>query len=192
MRDIGAANITASEASTIRPVFFLKLAFDSGEVNLHSLLGDIAWGGDTYSGVGTIGAIGTVTEDSELGRNPLTLTLSGLPTSLISILFNEQYQGRLATVYLGYQDANGVLVADPVILHRGLMDSPVFQQDSSLNVSLNVESRFARWDQPLIRRYNNADQQSLYPGDKGLEFVTQATDQQIAWGTKLQTGVTPG
>ena len=50
---------------------------------------------------------------------------------------------------------------------------------------LTVESRFAAWDRPLVRRYNNADQQTRYPGDKGLEFVEQTAEKQIVWGAKL-------
>lgn len=186
-KDIDLDVITASSASAIFPVFFVSLGFDSGAVNLHTQLGDITVGATTYTGVGQIGGIGTITEDSELGRSPITLTMSGLPTDLLSLLFNEQYQGRLATVLLGYLDTagSGQLLADPTIVYRGLMDSPVFQQDSSLAIALNVENRFAKWDTPLMRRYNNADQQARFPGDKGLEFVAQTTDIQIAWGTQL-------
>jgi hypothetical protein len=187
-RSINAATQAASGASTIRPVLFVKLAFDSADINRHSELGDITWGDDTYIGVGALGSVGAVTEDSVLGRTPLTIGLSGLPTSLVSLLFNERYQGRKATVYLGYRDTTTMqLVADPVILHRGLMDSPTIQQDSQLAIALNIENRFAQWDTPLIRRYNNADQQALFPGDKGMEFIAQTADLQIAWGTQLVT-----
>jgi hypothetical protein len=62
------------------------------------------------------------------------------------------------------------------------MDTASISQGEQISVSVNLESRFAAWDKPNVRRYNNADQQSRYPGDKGLEFVEQTTDRQINWG----------
>lgn len=186
-RDINAATEAASSADVIQPILFVKLAFDSGDVNFHSGIGPITWDGDTYTGAGRFGSINRVDEDSELSRTPITLNLSGLQSGstseLVSALLNEHYQGRTATVYLGYLDTTtGVLVDDPIIIYRGLMDTPAFDQGETLSISLNIESRFSRWDSPLVRRYNNADQQALYPGDTGLQFVEATTEKQIVWG----------
>ena len=43
-------------------------------------------------------------------------------------------------------------------------------------------SRFAAWDKPQPRRYNNSSQQSRYPGDLGLQFIEQATYKTVIWG----------
>jgi hypothetical protein len=186
-RDINAATEAASSAEVIQPILFVKLAFDSGDVNFHSGIGPITWGGDTYTGAGRFGSINRIDEDSELSRTPITLSLSGLQSGstseLVAALLSEHYQGRTATVYLGYLDtASNTLVDDPIIIYRGLMDTPAFDQGETLSISLNIESRFSRWDSPLVRRYNNADQQALYPGDTGLQFVEATTEKQIVWG----------
>lgn len=187
-RDLSATNEAAAQADTIAPVLFLDLGFDSGAVRVHSWLGNITWGGNTYTGVGMLGQVNTIEEDSELARTPLSLTLSGIPTSMISVLLNDHYQGRTATLYLGYLGTDTLqLVDDPFILYRGRMDTPEIDQGETLTITLSVESRFAAWDRPQVRRYNNADQQSRYPGDLGLGFVEQSTEKQIAWGTQLKT-----
>lgn len=183
-RELDPAIEAASAAETIHPVLFAKLEFPDGDVMVHSEIGDLAFGGDTYTGIGVLGSVGNVEEDSELSRTPITLTLSGIPTTLVAILLNQQYQGRQATLYLGYLDSSRVLVADPTIIYRGRMDTAKIQQGKELAVTVSVESRFAAWDRPNIRRFNNADQQSRYPGDVGLQFVEQATDKQIVWGQK--------
>lgn len=193
-RNISSANQTASQADTIHPVLFVELMFDSAPVRFHSELGDIAWVGNTYTGTGVLGQVSAADEDSELARTPITLSLSGLPidnpdgeSELISVLLNEQYQGRQATVYLGYLDlTTRELVDDPFILYRGRMDTPQVELGESVGIQLNVESRFAAWDRARGRRYNNADQQSLYPGDRGLEFVEQSVGKEIVWGQKLR------
>lgn len=174
-----------SEAATNHPIYFVKLKFDSADVNLHSGLGDIIFGGDTYTGAGSIGAISGIEETVELGRSPVTLTMSGLPTTLIAALLNEQYQGRRATIYLGYMNMTTYqLVEDPVVIHRGLMDTPDFNQGKELAISLKVESRFAQWDNPKVRRYTNEDQRSRYPTDTGFQFVESSVEKAIYWGQK--------
>jgi hypothetical protein len=185
-RDIDASTQAAAEAATIHPVLFVKLEFDSGDVLVHSELGDLSFGGDTYTGIGQLGSIGTAEEVSDLSRTPISLTLSGIPLSLHSALLNEYYQGRRGTVYLGYLDlTTRQLVADPTIIYRGRIDTDDIQQDQTFTITLSMENRFASWDRPLTRRYNNADQQGRFPGDKGLQFVEQSTEKDVVWGGKL-------
>lgn len=185
-RQIESATETASETSAPLPVWFVKLEFDGGDVNLHTRLGDISWGGDTYVGAGGLGSIGAVDEESDLARSTLELQLRGLPTDILSAVANEHYQGRTATLYLGYLDATtNQLVDDPVVLYRGRMDACQIEQGETLTVTLSVESRFAAWDTPRVRRYNDGDQQSRFPGDKGMEFVEQTVGKQIVWGQKF-------
>src|SRR5688572_11897830 len=119
-RDLNPATETASQAETIHPVLFVKLEFPDGDVLVHSELGELSFEGDTYTGVGILGNVGTVEEDSELARTPLALTLSGIPISMISVVLNQHYQGRPATLFLGYLDLTAnTLVDDPLILYRG-------------------------------------------------------------------------
>jgi hypothetical protein len=182
-RDIDPATAAAAAAAAILPVAFLKAEFDGGNVCLHSRLGSIAFGGDTYAGVGTLGAIDTADEVSDLSMTSISLTLSGLPVDIISTLLNEQYQGRRATLSLGYLDATTrQLVGAPFILFRGIMDTADFDRGKTFAVTLSVGNRFAAWNQPKTRRYNNADQQSRYPSDRGLEFIEQTTNKTVVWG----------
>lgn len=182
-RSISNANAAASSAPVIAPVWFVKLEFDDGPVCLHTQLGTLSFGGDEYTGAGDIGAISTMEEDSELSRSTLTLSLSGLPGDIISVVLNEQYQGRNATVFLGYLNPDTMQLVDtPLIVYRGRMDTASTEQGETLSVGLSVESRFAAWDRPLVRRYNNADQQARYPGDRGLEYVEQTAEKQLIWG----------
>lgn len=182
-RDITSTTLAAAAAPTVHPVLFVKLALDAGTVLVHSELGDISFGGDTYTGIGKFGGMGAAEESSDLSRTPISLTLSGIPNDLIAIVLGQYYQGRRATVFLGYLDlTTRVLVDTPTILYRGNIDAADIQQDKTCTVTISVESRFAAWDKPLVRRYNNSDQQSRYPGDLGLQFIEQTADKQIIWG----------
>lgn len=184
-RTLSPANAAAAQADTVYPVYFLKLQFDAGAVCLHTGLGDITTGGDTYTGAGALGGIGAVDEDADLARATLELTLRGLPADLLSAVLTEHYQGRPATLSLGYLDPTTRQLADPpLVLYRGRMDAAAAEQGEELAVRLTVESRFAAWDRPNVRRYTHADQQLRFPGDRGLEFVAQTTDKPLFWGQR--------
>ncbi len=184
-RGLDSATLAASTAPEFTYSYFLKLEFDGGDVCLHAGLGNIVYGGDTYIGAGGIGTIGTAEENADLSRSTLSLQLRGLPNDLLAIILNEHYQGRTATLSVGYFDrTTNQLVADPTIIYRGRMDKPTVSRGKTCTVNLTVESRFASWDRPLVRRYNDADQQLRYPGDKGLEYVEQIVERQIFWGQK--------
>lgn len=182
-RDLNPDTLAAATASTIHPVLFLKAEFDDGDVAIHSELGTLTFGGDDYTGVGILASVSSAEEVSDLSLTQISLTLSGLPLTLVSILFNQQYQGRLATLYLGYLDlTTRVLVDTPTVLFRGLIDTADFEQGSTFAVSISIGSRFAAWNNPQTRRYNNADQQNRYPTDKGLQFIEQTTHKTVIWG----------
>ncbi len=181
-RDIDAATLSASQSAAIHPVLFVELLFDGGAVRFHSELGEIVTGGNTYTGTGRLGSVSPVQEDTELARSTLSLSLSGLPTDIVAAVLNESFQGRRATLSLGYFDTANQLVADPVVLYRGRMDTVSIEQGQDLTVTISVESRFAAWDRPLERRYNDADQQARYPGDLGMQFVEQAVNKELFWG----------
>ena len=176
--------IAAAIASDIRPVIFLQMQFDDGNVNLHSELGTISFNGDTYIGVGTLGQISATNEVSDLSVGAMSLTLSGLPTSEISLFLTEQYQSRIATLFLGYLDlVKHTLVDTPTVIYRGLMDTADYSIDKTTTITISIGNRFAAWDTPNIRRYNNSFQQSLYPGDTGLQYIEQTTNKTIIWGS---------
>lgn len=188
-RDAAALTLTASAQPLVHPVLFAKLEFDGGMVLAHTRLGPLTWGGDTYLGVGQFGGVSPAGEPSDLSRSTLSLTLSNIPGDMGALVLNEHFQGRRGTLFLGYLDeTTQQLVADPAITYRGLMDNAkITQSGQTFAVTVNLESRFAAWDKPVVRRYNSAFQQSVYPGDLGLAFVEQAAEKQITWGQKLQT-----
>jgi hypothetical protein len=186
-RDVDSATLSAAEQDVIHPVLLAKLEFDSGDVLAHSRLGPLTFGGDTYSGVGQFGGVTPAEESSDLSRTTLNLTLSNIPGDMGAIALGEHYQGRTATLYLGYIDPDTQqLAGDPVILYRGRMDTMDVEQGDTFTVTVGIESRFAAWDKPAVRRYNNADQQARYPGDRGMEFAEQSAEKQVVWGGKLQ------
>jgi hypothetical protein len=183
-RDLDSATAAASQADAIAPIALVKLEFSSGDVRLHTWLGDITFDGEVYTGAGALAFIGPIDEDSDLTRNTLEMGLRGLPSDIVSIALNENFQGRPATVYVGYLETDAMELAGPPAEFGYKMDYPTISVGKECQVRLVVEDEFAVLDKARTRRYNNADQQAQYPGDRGLEFVEQTVEKQIFWGQK--------
>ena len=182
MRDIAAATTTASAGEIVRPITFVRLDFSSGLLLAHSAIGEISFSGETYSGVGHLGSVDGVSENMETTPAGLKLTLSGIPTELISVALGEDYQGRDARVYLGFVDSDYALVDTPVLMFRGRLDYMDLQIGETATITVVAQNRLADWDRPRVRRYNHEDQQDRFPFDVGFEFVPRMVDVAIVWG----------
>ncbi len=184
-RGLDTLNEAAIDASKVISVLFAELNFPSGMVRVHSAIGTITWGGNSWLGVGQFGRVDGLTEEAELSRKTVTYTLTGIPNDLIAIVLGENYQGRTAKVYIGFFNTTTYqMIAEPELLDSGLMDVTVIDESQECSVSITAESRIASWSRPLVRRYTDAEQQARYPGDKGLEFIAQASQKEIVWGRK--------
>lgn len=181
-RDITTAVKNHVAGSQVRgAVTLVRLAYDSGTTLLNSSDRDIVYDSETYLGVGDHGSVTAIEESSQLQANGISLTLSGIDTTLISDALNEDYQGRDARVYMCFFDSDWSLIADPLLIFRGRMDTQDISLGQNASISLTIESRLIDWERPRVRRYNNEDQQNAYSGDKGLEFVAQMVEKEIIW-----------
>ena len=74
------------------------------------------------------------------------------------------------------------LVAQPIRLFSGRMDTMDTEVGDTATITVTAESRMVSWDKARVRRYNNEDQQNRYPGDRGFEFVSQMVEKNLLWG----------
>jgi hypothetical protein len=80
------------------------------------------------------------------------------------------------------------IIADPVGPWTFRMDTMGGSIGQEAYVTLTAERRLADWDRRRARRYNDADQQSEYPGDVGMQYVESLQDKEIVWGNWSSTG----
>lgn len=180
-RDISAPNEAVLNDDVIRPIVLAKLEFGGGTVYVNNSPIMLTFGGNNYDGVGNFGGVSKVSETASIQSTSLELSLSGVDPALVSIALNENYQGKKATVYLGFLDSDFALVDDPTLIFKGRMDTMPIKLDKESVVGLTIESRLADLFRPRVIRFNNAEQQQLFPGDKGLEFVEEMVEKEIAW-----------
>lgn len=190
-RDVTAGTITESKKATgAKPLLLAKMQFDSGNFRVWSGRGDLPFNSEIYLGVGDLGKVSKIEEGVEQRAFGISLQISGIPPSSISLALSEELQNRKAEVWLGFFDSSYVLVVDPVLLFRGRMDTMDVKLGKTATIAVTAESRLIDWGRPRVRRYTNADQQERFPGDLGLQFLTDAADKEIVWGGEVMGGAT--
>jgi len=53
-------------------------------------------------------------------------------------------------------------------------------------IELNVENKLIDLERARVRRFTSGYQKSVYPGDKGLDFVESLQDKEVVWGRKVE------
>lgn len=209
MRDISASIQAAVDANWINIFLAVKLELDGADINLWTGVGDLVYFGTTYTGVGTLLGISQIEETAELSARGATLSLSGIPSTLMSLALTEQYQGRKATIYFGVLgssasttggwailtglwDDTGIWVDSEIWSDTPLSIMQVFngyldqmninESSSTCVISVTIESKLIDLERPRTFRFNSASQKAMYPGDLGMDFVEDLQDKQFTWG----------
>lgn len=178
-RSLTTSVSTAIGQEVVEPFFAVDFDFASGPLYLWSGYGDLVIGSKTYLGAGQLMNISTVEETTEIEAKGATITLSGIPSSFLSLALDEQYQGRECRIYLGIMSSP----SDYMEIFTGELDQMNIAEDASTStIAVTAENVLIKLERPVVRRFTNQDQQSRYPGDLGLEFVASLQDKEIYWG----------
>ena len=202
-RDITDSVLSALSDDVIYPFYATELMFDSETLRLWTGEGTLVFDGKTWVGVSTLLGIDAVEETSEIVARGATMTLSGVPSEVLSLALSEPYQGRICTIYFGTFTKGYVLAEDTAYILQedgskieledaktdltqifsGYMDQMNISEGAdSSSITLLVENRLIDLERPRTSRYTSAYQKSLFPDDKGLDFIESLQDQEIFWG----------
>lgn len=203
-RDLDPQLITAITSEAYRPFFAVKAELDSTTLALWTGVGEIAISGTTYSGVGTFLEIGDVEETAEISAKGLQLSLSGIPSDLLSLALSEPYQGRLLTLFFGITDQqrtfllqeNGsfLLLEDgdriiqdnddaPAQIFKGYIDQMTIEEGAETStIAVSVENKLIDLERAKTLRYTDESQKARFPNDKGFQYVSDLQDKKFNWG----------
>lgn len=189
MRDLSSGVQSAIEADQVQPILFFEGEFASGTVRVWSGIGDLGWNSVTWTGVGSLGSISSIDESADIQANGVTVTLSGIPSDLISLALQDSQQGKVGKIYFGFM-SDGSVISDPVLMFEGRLDVPAIQEDGETSViQITYESRLIDLQKPRDSLYTSEEQQLRYAGDLGFEFVPALQDAEIVWGKAGQSTI---
>ena len=178
-RDITTQVSDALDDAVITPFFAVDIDFDSSPLYVWTGYGDLVIGSKTYLGAGQLLNISSVSETTEMDAKGATLTMSGIPSSFLSLALQEPYQGRECRIYFGVTSSP----SDYVEVFSGELDQMnIEEQADSATISVTAENVLIKLERPVVRRFTNEDQKSRFPNDRGLEYVASLQDKEIFWG----------
>lgn len=167
----------------IRPVYFMDIAFNSGDFQANSSDRNIVWNGITWYGVGDLGTINAYEITSGTQASTMKFALAGIPTELTQDVLNENSRNKNVTCYMGLLDANNQLIFDPFIWFRGTIDSLSVTLGTSIAVAGSASSKLINWARSVNSRYTDEQQQAMYPGDRGFKFIADIINLKLQWGS---------
>lgn len=167
----------------IQIAVFVECVFDGGPLRLWTGMGNFTLNGNVFAGVGSLAGISAIQESADdIRAAGVVLSLSGVPSSLISLILTEHFQSRPATIWLAFFTSAWALIPDAVNLFTGRMDYPVLEDGGdTAKISVYVESELVDLERPRVRRFTHEDQWELYPGDRGLEYVASIQNMDVVW-----------
>ncbi len=179
-RTLPAGMIAALSGESITIFYAVELMFDSGAMRIWTGYGDKTINGETYVGGGGLLNIEGITEVADLTAAGITVSLVGIPATMLSLALTEPYQGREARIYFGVEG-----VTDALEIFSGLMDVMTIEHSGeSVRVSMAIESKLVTLQRPNVRRYTSANHKLRYPTDTFFDYVTDLQDKEVVWGRK--------
>ena len=169
------AHLTLNHNS-FEAVTLLEMQFRDETLYLSDSVTPRTIGGNTYDP--TAGENGGVLSATGIERkggfqaSAVMYKLHALSGPLNNAVDNDREQYRDRTCIRSVQlYADGTAVGDPIVLHKGAIDSAKFRKSYHDDyVEITVRDLFAdRLNKPEF--YTDADQQTRFPGDKAFQYV---------------------
>jgi len=204
-RDLEPDTIKAISQDVVHPFFAVELKFDGNEIlrmwTGHGTL--VLDDGTQWVGTGNLLDISSIEETAEMAVKGATLTLSGVPSEVLSLALSEPYQGRVCNIYFGTfssgsllkETGNYILLQDGSRINletgekgfnqlfSGYMDQMNIDDGGETStIELKVENRLVDLERARVSRYTKFYQQSVYPDDEGLNFVEDLQTRKVPWG----------
>lgn len=186
-RTISADMVSEVTTAQLSPILMAELNF-TPPVYLWTGYGTLTYNGIGYLGLGTLGTISPVQETTDLSARGISMQLSGVPTALVYEALTDDYQGRACSVMFGALSPTAGLVASPITIFSGRMDVMQLSDDGQTSqITMTAENKLIDFKRTREIRYTDEEQQRLYSGDLGLEFVNAIQEKTIYWGNQNTT-----
>tara|TARA_B100000497_G_scaffold127885_1_gene171574 strand:+ start:2493 stop:3161 length:669 start_codon:yes stop_codon:yes gene_type:complete len=217
-RSLDPTTLENINKDVVRPFNAVELLFDGthtdpdtglqvpNTLRIWTGVGNLVLDGVVWIGAGTLLSISSIEETAEMAVKGATVSLSGIPSEVISLALSEPYQGRVCNIYFGTISESGALLkqsGDYILLQdgsqilvdtgtkglneifSGYMDQMNIEESADTStIEVTVENRLVDLERARVARYTSGYQKSIYPDDLGLDFIEDLQDKQVAWGRK--------
>jgi len=167
----------------------LKAEFDTETIRVWNGTEDLAFDSETYLGAGQLLSVQPAEESSDLSSAGMTVTLSGMDSTVLDLALTEQYQNRDITCFIGYLMGGSLEVAGTIVLFKGRMTSMTINDTpEGATISIQAENRLIDLQRPSNLRNTKESQEFLHTGDLFFNQVASLQDKEIIWGRSNTSG----
>jgi len=203
-RDLSNITIESISEDVVYPFFATELRFDDNIIRMWTGQGTLVLEDETeWIGLGQLLSISSVEETSEMSVKGATITLSGIPSNLLSLALSTPYQGRIAKIYFGTFQQGSILqeTGNYILLEgggrinlesmatgfnelfSGYMDQMNIEEaGDTATIEMAVENKLIDLERARVARFTSGYQKSVYPGDLGCDFIEGLQDKKLPWG----------
>lgn len=182
MRDLNAETITLLQSDRIQIEYYYEGVFADSTLRLWTGNYDLEFEGETYYGNGWLMEPDGWKET--LFNQPFgqTITLSGVPLSLIAVLLTQVRQTNTGRIGILFFNANADYVGT-FNSFTGILDKvDADEGPSTSQLALSYESKLINMNETRDLRLTDASHRVDYPTDKGFEYLSQISGKRIYWG----------
>lgn len=181
----------ALDGSSVRVALLAEQHFRAGTTRLFNGFGTVNVAGEDWSGVGTFGSVDGLPQSRAGESSKVTLRLSGVDQTIsaMAAASKSDVEGRHCFLWMQLFNDSMQVVGGRIALFWGVMQRLVVDRKAAddrgqgveRGVSLEVENPFSGRSRPPGRRYTDADQQQLHPGDQFCRFGPVQRGKIVTW-----------
>ena len=181
-RTIDSGLLAALTGNSVEPFYAVELLFDVktttdvngdpidiGPMRMWTGLGNrtinVRGADQVFAGTGALLNIAAAEEVGDLSAKAMTISLTGLDSSIISLAMGEKSVPSVVEIFSGQMDT------------MQITDEP----DMS-TVVMTIESKLVELERSRNWRYTDESHKSRHSGDTFFSYVQSIQDQQVAWG----------
>lgn len=120
--------INLSNRNSIASALFIKWQIpDFSTAYISDFNSPVTINGETYTSIGNLMSVGSITTELQASRNEVSIGLSGVPTGSISTILNQQIKGSTVEIYRGFFNPQTLALLDlspnnnPVLKFKGIV-----------------------------------------------------------------------
>lgn len=180
-RSLSAGLQTQVSAQQTKTAFLVELNL-STVIRLTDFYRDVTYDSNSYEAGGSFLAVDTTTETGQLQVSDINLGFSNVTNQVRQLVRDGAFTDKVVNIYIAYFDENESLVGAINYFTGQIKNVNISETLEDSLLSMTVASHWANWNLTKGRHYSDESQQSVYSGDRGLEYATQ-TKSDVRWGS---------